>query len=401
MAADELRRHNLSAVLHRLHISGPLSRSTLARRTGLNRSTIADLIGELDGLGLVEEGPGNANTGPGRPSTVAQTSPLGAVVLAAELSVDSIAVATIGLGAHVYNQIRVATARRSSSPEETVRDVAKLASTLVSSLPGDHALAGVGVAVAGLVRRSDGFVHLAPNLGWVDVPLGEILGIELGSRRVMMANEADLGALAEYRRGSAAEARNMIYVAGEVGIGTGIIQEGNPMLGMAGYAGEAGHMMINPQGRQCRCGSVGCWETEAGEDALARIAGLGGSMVGQSLIDQVVSRAEEGDRAVQDALEEIGHWLGLGIGNLINIFNPDVVVVGGFYHELYRFLEDSVLKSVAKASLDAPREIATIRRSTLGIDAALMGAAELVLSEVIASPATFTASTLTPAPESL
>lgn len=389
VAAEELRRHNLSAVLERLHLAGPLSRSDLVSRTGLNRSTIGDLLRELALLGLVEESPGPTASRPGRPSTVARARPEGAIVLAIEMTVDSIAVATIGLGGSVYHQVRVERPRGRFSPGETVEDVFQLAGPLLTALPSGHVLVGIGVAVAGMVRRSDGFVHLAPNLGWRNVPLGEMVADAFGSERVFMANEADLGALGEYRRGSGAGNPHLIYVACEVGIGTGVIQNGVPMLGSAGYAGEAGHTLINPNGTRCRCGAVGCWETEAGEEALARAAGVGNDLTGQALIDHLTATAEAGDQRTLAALDEVGRWLGLGIGNLINTFNPGLIVIGGLYSELYRYVERAVLEASASSSLEAPRSMAEIRRCELGDDAPLMGAGELVLSEVTADPARF------------
>lgn len=388
VAADELRRHNLATILDRLHLSGPMSRSELAQTTGLNRSTVADLIGELSKLGLVEEGRGAATSGPGRPSPVAHVRPEGATVLALDVAVESVAVATVGLGGHVYNQIRIARPRERFSPEETVEDIAKLAEPLLGSLPTGHVLVGVGVAVAGVVRRADGFVHLAPNLGWRNVPLGTVVSDRLGVRdSVWMANEADLGALAEYRRGAGAGVGHLLYLAGEAGIGAGIIQEGRPMLGTAGYAGEVGHTRVNPEGRRCRCGGTGCWETEAGEAALSRRAGLS-DLVGQRLVEEVVLKAQVGDERTREALAATGRWLGVGIGNLINILNPDRVVVGGIYHALYPYLEKALEESIGEVAIEAPGESATIARGELGVDAALMGAAELALSAVIANPAT-------------
>jgi predicted NBD/HSP70 family sugar kinase len=257
---------------------------------------------------------------------------------------------------------------------------------MLASLPADHALAGVGVAVAGVVRRQDGFVHVSPNLGWDNVPLGGMISAQLGVERVMMANEADLGALAEFRKGAPGTKRHLIFVAGEVGVGIGIIYDGKPMLGTAGYAGEAGHTMVNPDGGKCRCGSTGCWETEVGEEALARRAGLSDHGARSELIPEVLRRAHAGDRVVFDALNEIGRWLGVGIGNLINVFNPDLVVIGGFFQELYPFLEQSINRGAQEMSLTAPWLTCSIRRSQLGTDAALIGAAELVLAEVIANP---------------
>ena len=385
MASDELRRHNLGAVLERLHLGGPHSRSELTAMTGLNRSTIADLLGELTALGLVEERPGPAASGPGRPSPVVQARSEGATALAIELAVDSVAIATVGLGGHLYNRIRVARPRGRFSPEETVQDVVKMAGPLLDSLPANHVLAGVGAAVVGITRRSDGFVHLAPNLGWRDVPLAALLaaGLDLGAP-VLAANEADLGALAEHRRGVRPGTRDLIYVSGEVGIGVGVIVDGKPLLGSAGYAGEAGHTLVNPGGRECRCGATGCWETEAGEAALLRRAGV---TDGMGRLDEVARRAEAGDEATLRAIAEVGRWLGLGIGDLINLFNPSLVVLGGLYQRLFTFIGSSVVDGARQRTLDAPGEMATIACSGLGPDAPLLGAAELILSGVIADPA--------------
>jgi predicted NBD/HSP70 family sugar kinase len=178
-------------------------------------------------------------------------------------------------------------------------------------------------------------------------------------------------------------------VAGEVGVGIGIIYDGMPMLGTAGYAGEAGHTMVNPEGRKCRCGAIGCWETEVGEEALARLAGISSDAAREGLTDEVLLRAHAGDPDIFSALNELGRWLGLGIGNLINTFNPDLVVIGGFFQELYPFLERAVNQAAQEMALTAPWLSVTIRRSELGRDSALIGASELVFAEVIANPTGF------------
>ena len=389
VASEELRRHNLSTVLDRLHLAKELSRSQLAEQTGLNRSTIRDLIGELTRLGLVAEDRGTTGAGPGRPSSVARTRPSGAVVLAVELEVDFMAVATVGLGGHIFDKVRFAHSSGPQTPKETVSQLAALSIPLLEALPDDHAMAGVGLAVAGVVRRQDGYVHVAPNLGWNNVPLAGMVSAGLGFDRVMMANEADLGALAEYRRGTTGRKRHLIFVAGEVGVGIGIIYDGRPMLGTAGYAGEAGHTMVNPAGRRCRCGAVGCWETEVGEEALARLAGIGPDAAREGLTAEILRRAHAGDPEIFGALNELGRWLGVGIGNLINTFNPDVVVIGGFFQELYPFLEQSVNRAAQEMALTAPWLSVTIRRSELGGDSALIGASELVFAEVITNPTSF------------
>ena len=242
----------------------------------------------------------------------------------------------------------------------------------------------MGVAVAGVTRRSDGFVQLAPNLGWHDVPLAALLGGGLGlDVPVHVANEADLGALAEYRRGWPGVS-NLVYVSGEVGIGAGVIVDGRPMLGAEGYAGEAGHMLVNPGGRRCGCGAVGCWETEASEGALLRKAGLTSGAEGMA---RFLARAEAGEADAVRATADVGRWLGLGLGSLVNLFNPEVVVLGGMYRDLYSFLEAPVLEHLPRQALEAPRADAIVVRSAVEPEAPLLGAAELALTPVLLDPA--------------
>ena len=387
-STEQLRRHNLSTILGHVHVAGPSSRSDLAALTGLNRSTIADLVGELAALGLVDDEGVAPGSGPGRPSALVQVRPHAAVVLAVELAVDSVAVATIGLGGHIYNRVRIDRPRGRFSPDETVEDVANLAQPLLAALPDTNALVGVGVGVVGVTRRSDGFVHLAPNLGWRDVPLGAAMAraLEVGVP-VSVANEADLGALGEHLRGAGSGVSHLIFVSGEVGIGTGLIVGGTPLLGATGYAGEAGHMLINPAGTVCRCGAIGCWETEAGEGALLQHAGLSGAETGDAGVDAVIARAERGDPAAVDAIAKVGHWLGVGIGDLINLFNPERVVLGGMFHRLFPLIEAHVHSGVGSRALAAPARLVTVTRAGLGVDAPLVGAAELALSAVVAAPA--------------
>lgn len=159
------------------------------------------------------------------------------------------------------------------------------------------------------------------------------------------------------------------------------------MLGAAGYAGEVGHTLINPEGHKCRCGAIGCWETEAGEAALARLAGIPASVGGLGIVETILDRASNGDERTLGALSEIGHWLGLGIANLVNILNPELVVLGGTYQSLFPYLEDAVGAGASQRALAAPASAVTITSSGLGADASLLGAAELIFSELIADPA--------------
>jgi hypothetical protein len=241
-----------------LHVDGPLSRSELVARTGLTRSAIRGLIGELALCDLVVEEPTPASGTPGRPSPLVHLKSESAVVLSLEIAVDSLAVAVVGLGGVVLGCARVDRARGHSSPDEIVANLVDLARRALQPVGVAERLVGVGVAVVGVVRRSDGYVWTAPNLGWVELPLGGLLleALDL-SVPVAVANEADLGALAELRRGAARGVDNVVFINGEVGVGGGLIVGGEPMTGIAGYGGEVGHLPVNANGTDCRCGSVG------------------------------------------------------------------------------------------------------------------------------------------------
>jgi predicted NBD/HSP70 family sugar kinase len=267
-----------------------------------------------------------------------------------------------------------------------VEDVVQVTGPLLAALPVGHQFAGVGVAVVGVTRTADGFVHLAPNLGWRDVPLGAMLAERLDVGPVSVANEADLGALCEHRRGADPAATDLLFISGEVGIGVGIILDGEPRRGAAGYAGEAGHTLVNPAGTCCACGATGCWETEAGEIALLRHAGLAPGGGGSEAIDRVLALAEGGDAKAVAAISTVGWWLGVGIANLVNLLNPVRAVVGGMYARLFPLLEQSMREGMATRVLDAPGAMVEVVPTTVGIDAPLLGAAELALTDVIENP---------------
>jgi hypothetical protein len=232
--SETVRRSNLSAIVRQLHLRGPLSRSDLVAHTGLTRSAIRGLIGELVAGGLVTETPSAPAGTPGRPSPLVHPDPESAVVIALEVNIDSLAVARVGFGGSVERIVRVDRPRAHVTVAEIVSDLVQLAEPLLGRPPLDENLVGIGVAVAGIVRRTDGLVRLAPNLGWRDEPFGERLADALrASVPVSVANEADLGGLAEHRRGAAIGAADVVYVTGEVGVGGNVIVDGLPLVGSA------------------------------------------------------------------------------------------------------------------------------------------------------------------------
>jgi predicted NBD/HSP70 family sugar kinase len=254
---------------------------------------------------------------------------------------------------------------------------------LSAAAPCEARCVGLGVAVCGLVSAGEGVVRFAPNLGWIDVPLAAMLDAELGGIAALVGNEADLGAMAEHVRGAGAGTSDLVYLSGEAGVGGGIIVGGRPLGGADGYGGEVGHTMVNPHGGMCRCGRRGCWETEVGEDAILRATGFNPGTPFAAVLDAYAA----GDPRVSEGVSAIGHWLGVGVANLVNIFNPEMVIFGGITQHLFAMAEDAIRASVASA-LVAPREHVQLAVPGLGLDSELLGAAELAFSSILRNPLT-------------
>jgi predicted NBD/HSP70 family sugar kinase len=387
--SETVHRANLSAIVRGLHDAGPMSRSQLVAATGLTRTAIGGLVGELVAARLVDEAPAVRQGTPGRPSPVVRIVRDGAVVLAIETLVDSLSVASVGLDGRVIVQERVTRARDERSVDAVVAHIASMAAAVRARTPAP--IAGVGVAVAGVVRRRDGQVAMAPNLGWIDEPFGERLAAALALNvPVTVANDADLGALAEHLRGAGIGVDDLIYVSGEVGVGGGAIVGGRPLDGLAGYGGEIGHLPVNPGGSPCRCGSIGCWETEVGEGALLSLAGLSPD-AGRAGIDLVLREAQDGNQVAVAALEHVGRWLAVGLAGLVNILNPQLIVLGSMHGRIYPAIRHTVEAGLSARALPAPRAVVRIVPATLGADAPLIGAAELALEPILADPAGFIA----------
>ncbi len=387
---EDIRRHNLGTLLRFVHLRGPASRATLAESLGLNRSTIMALTADLTAAGLVrEELPRRPGRRAGRPSLVVRPESTRVYVLAFDVGVDRLAVARVGLGGEILD--RRETTRSPGDPDgaELVNVLAGAARSLVRKAGRDAVCVGAALAFPGVVRRADHQIMFGPNLDVGDVPLGESLSRRLGlGVPVAVCNDADLGALAEHERGAGVGCDDLIYLHGDVGVGGGIIVGGRLLGGQEGFGGEIGHMMVNPNGRPCACGARGCLETEVGERTLLAHAGRAErpGETGRDAVRAVVDAADRGDIVAREALHRVGNWLGFGVANLVNIFNPGMVVFGGTLRDIYLGSAAQVRSVLASSALAAPRERVKLRTSALGDDVTLVGAAEYAFAEVLADP---------------
>ena len=377
---DDARRHNRSALLRRLHVGGPCTRASLATELGLNRSTIKALVDSLADGGIVVERVPRHRSGAGRPSLLVLPQAHAAVVLAVDVRVEQVAIALVGLGGEMLARNSWNLHGRASEPGEVITHIVESTQLLVEEqgVP----MAGVGVSVPGVVRRSDGMVHEAPNLHWTSVPVGERLGRVL-HRPVTVANDAELGALAEHLRGVARGASDAVYVSADIGVGGGVISSGSTLRGTAGYVGELGHMVIRPGGRSCYCGSEGCWETEVGEQAMVRALGLGPGSPRGAVVAELRALARR-PSTVPDSFGEYLEWLTLGLVNIVNMLGSELVVLGDLFTAFPGWLITELGDEVRRRSL-VSRAVGGTRivASSLGSEAKLIGAAELAFEPLL------------------
>ncbi|BDZ48124.1 sugar kinase [Frondihabitans sucicola] len=378
---DRVRQHNLSTVLGLVHRSQGVSRSQLTLATGLNRSTIAALVGELTDAGLVRESEPAASNRVGRPSPVVAAAP-GVVAFAVNPEIDAVTVGVVGLDGTVQRRIR-----RETDSVPTAREAADLAASsirdVLRELPSVQRAVGIGVAVPGLVRRGDGLVRLAPHLGWVDEPFVELLR-EATGLPTTADNDASLGALAESLFGAGRGVGTLVFLnGGASGVGGGAIVDGRPLQGFEGYAGELGHTLVNSNGVTCHCGAVGCLETEVGQAEL--LHALGRARGDDDDLDALLAAST--DPEVLAEVERQAGYLAIALRNVINLFNPETIVLGGFLGALFGVAGPRIESLATRGALRGPRETVRLRRAELGSGRLMIGAAELAFAALLADPA--------------
>ncbi len=375
---EQIRRHNLGLLLRHLHQHGELTRSDLVEVTGLNRSTIAALVSELETRGMVSQQPATTTSRAGRPSY--SVAPLGHSVygLAIDMDVQRVTVAAVGFGGAMLDRHTWRHSGPESQPGPVVhRLVAEVAA--LRGRVGAGRCAGVGVGLPGIVRAADGHVLNAPNLQWRDVPFGAQLSQALGLS-VRCANDGDLAALAEHQRGAGVGYDDLICVLGRVGVGSGVVSGGVPLRGAHGYAGEVGHMGLDASGPVCHCGRRGCLESYAGEEALLRAATDRG-LPATSLPD-LFAYARLGDDAALSALAEVAGRVGYGMQNLVNVLDPQLIVLTGHLSDLLTYTGSAVRDETYRAAVSDPRRPVRVVAGDLA-EPTLTGAAELAFENLL------------------
>jgi predicted NBD/HSP70 family sugar kinase len=392
---DALREHNLALVLQHIAAGDPVTRARIAADTGLTKTTVSSLVDDLVSARLVVELGPEARGEIGRPGSALTLDSSGYAGIGLEINVDYIAVCLTDLAGEVrYLRTRPRDNRAQSPAKVLGRAVRMIRTAVARAQAARLTVAGLAVAVPGPVETDRGLLRLAPNLGWVDVPVAAILADHLADLdlAVVVDNEANLAALGELWFGGHHDLADFIHVSGEIGVGGGVVLSEELFRGVRGFAGEIGHVVVQPDGPRCRCGARGCLEQVAGQEAILRAAGLTGA-VGTSIgqpggsVAELLARARAGDPGTLRAVESAGRALGIGLSATVNVVDPSTVVLGGLYAALEPWLRGPLLEELSERAITHRWSPVRLLASRLGPDAAVRGAAGVVVKRVLSEPA--------------
>ncbi|MGP3961387.1 ROK family protein [Nonomuraea sp. 3N208] len=365
-----MRARNLAVVLDAIHRTGPHTRAALAEMTGLTKTTVSSLVADLLEAGVVTESGAVRGGERGRPGVAVSLSGHRVATLGLEINIDYLAACVVDLTRTVRLRHTRAADNRNSNPAEILEQLRDLVKEItVEAESAGLRIIGAALAVPGTVEG--GVLRSAPHLGWRDVRVEDVIDLSLA-----IDNEANLAALGELWFGSGTP--DFLYVSGEIGIGAGLVVGGTVFRGTFGLAGELGHVVVVPDGPTCRCGGRGCLEVYAGQDALL------GPL---DSVATLVARLESGDARAQDACRRAGHALGVALTSAVHLLDPGRIVLGGIFARLFPWLEGPVADGMAARlgqMRGAPPHLVV---SETGADAAVLGAAGLVIQRILADPA--------------
>lgn len=393
----QLRKVNLTAILTSLRQRMPISRAMLANLTGLNKATITRFIRELIEYGFVRE-VGMRSSVTGRPSILLELDPQAGYIIGVRLDIDYSAVILTNFTAEIIWRSEI-----KHTPEDGQEQIQKNLLALINEaidrcMVDGRPVLGLGLSVPGLVDVEAGVLLFAPNLGWRSVPMRSWLA-EHFHLPIYVDNEANLAALGETYFGAARDCNNVLYVNITSGVGAGIVLHQEIFAGVTGIAGEVGHMTIDPHGPKCKCGNMGCWETFVSAPAVfrrirERIASGEKSTLSEDVLSHfsrlsvplVVDAAQAGDPVASSVLHETSTYIGIGLANLINVLNPQRVVLGGYLSPAYPAMLEEINAVVQDRALKWAWEASEIVIAQYGSDASLMGAIATIYNHVLSFP---------------
>lgn len=368
-----VKKENKSLVLETVRKQSSISRANIASVTSLNKGTVSSLVSELMKENLIyESGPGKSSGG--RRPVILHFNKLAGYSIGIDLGVNYMLGLLTDLEGNIITEKYID--YNYSSYDATMEMLFTIIDYLIATKPtSNYGIVGIGVGIPGAVNN-DGDVLLVPNLNWKDIQIKELIERKYNVP-VNIENEANAGAYGEKKYGVGKQYNHIIYVSVGIGIGVGMIFDKKLYKGNNGFSGELGHMTIELNGKQCNCGNTGCWELYASEKALAtnmEVFNIPKPPNEIQHLDYLLSLTEENNDKVIQLFEQIGEYLGLGINNIVNIFNPEQVIIGNRMSSASKWLEKSINKRLTQ-SLSFQKEDLRIDFAELSTHSAALGMA--------------------------
>jgi len=394
---NRVKAHNLRAVLLTLLHEPSLSRVQLAKRTKLSNTTITNLVAELIEQGIVSED-GESKHAPegtrpvGRPRTGVRLEPGACFVVGVHIGVGIFRVAIANLRNEILHKQSHEFDIKLPALKVLDQITLSVEETIASSQVERNRILGVGVGASGLVDYQSGTIVMAPNLNWRDIPLKEYLqkAVKLP---VVVDNNVRAMAFGETHFGAGRDVNSLAFVYGRIGVGAGLTYKGQVYRGSAMGAGEIGHtIMLLHGGEPCRCGNSGCLETLVSEVAILRQAehiaqqnpeGILARTIRERQdldpIERVFTAARQGDEAVRSMLAERAYYLGIALVNLVNLYNPELIILGGIFAQGKDFFLEPALNTVRECSFGDMGKSVRVQATAFEWKAGVIGAAALAL----------------------
>jgi len=392
-----VREINLSIILNALRDHAPVSRASLAATTGLNKTTVSSLVQQLIEANFVYEIGADRTEDTGRPGILLKLDPGAGRIVGVEIGVDFVSVIVTDFAAEIIWRRREQTDAHPSQEQIISHTLEIIKAGIEETDKEKTAVLGLGIGLPGLVDVKIGTLLFAPNLQWRDVNLRKILSSEFDFP-VYVGNEANMATLGESYFGVARGAKSVLYVSAGVGLGGGIVLDGQIL---AGFAGEVGHMTLEIHGERCNCGNYGCWETLVSQEALfKRVRATARASETTSLfthlhdehdgltVPRVVQAAAQGDRIAIEALNDTAFYLGVGLANLVNAFNPEILVFGGVLSVGSEFLMPVVRQTIRERALRWSVDSTQVLVAAYGLDSCVMGGVAAVYHQILSQPFT-------------
>jgi glucokinase-like ROK family protein len=367
-----VKKNNKALVLQLIIEKDPISRADIAQVSGLHKATVSSLVNELLEEELIfESGPGVSSGG--RRPVILHFNKIAGYAIGIDIGVNYVLCVLTDLKGNILIK-KNESVNRTPYPA-IMSKIQNMISSIIDEMPNSrYGIVGIGVGVPGIVNKQ-GTILLAPNLGWTNIQLKKDLE-DLFQVPVIIENEANAGAFGEQQFGASQEFENIIYISAGIGIGVGIILNTELYQGKNGFSGEMGHMIIELNGKPCSCGSRGCWEAYASENALLELGNT-------DSLESLIELAEHRDKVALELFGEIGTYLGYGINNIINTFNPDQVVLGNRLALAKQWIEQPIRETIEKHTLTHHQNELQLDFSKLGKYSTVLGVSAFVVESFI------------------